>query len=272
MSFWRNGSNSLINFTADDGPRYAGEHAAAPAAADGRLKVISWNIKFAARIGAALEELRRVPALQEADLILLQEMDDEGVARMARQLNYNYVYYPASIHNRTGRPFGNAVLSSWPIRQSCKLLLPHASPTNGQRRIAVGAVLQVGQQRLAAYSVHTETPVLSHARRAEQIAELRDRVRLVPADHVIVGGDFNTFSPRSARMLRETMAGAGLAPVFDGHRGTRRPATIRTPLATLASFKLDHLFVRGARPLASGVWPNTAASDHYPLWATLEVG
>ena len=265
MSFWRNYRNGLVNFTGRNSPRYTGAHAPVPALANHRrFKVISWNIKFAARINNALEEFQRVPALQDADLILLQEMDDEGVARIARRLNYNYVYYPASIHNRTGRPFGNAILASWPIEESFKLLLPHASPTNGQRRIAAGAVLRVGQQRLAAYSVHTETPVLSHARRAEQIAELSRRVRRAMAECVIVGGDFNTFSPRSTRTLRATMTSAGLAPVFDG-----RPPTVRTPLA---SFKLDHLFIRGARPLTSGIWPGTSASDHYPLWVMLEIG
>ncbi|HDZ59187.1 MAG TPA: endonuclease/exonuclease/phosphatase family protein, partial [Actinobacteria bacterium] len=113
------------NFCKPDGPRYEGSYAGGSARFSGELNVVSWNIKFAREIDTAIAELNETDQLRNADIMLLQEMDDEGVDAIARSLGLNYVYFPASVHCRTGKKFGNAVLARWEISGSAKLLLPH---------------------------------------------------------------------------------------------------------------------------------------------------
>ncbi|MFN2182685.1 MAG: endonuclease/exonuclease/phosphatase family protein [Anaerolineae bacterium] len=259
IAFWFH-RRSLVNFVEAPGPRFTGTYAPAERANTGELTIVSWNIRFGENVDAAIKELRSVENLQDADLLLLQEMDQEGVDQIGRALGYNYVYYPASIHTN-GRLFGNAVLSKWPIKESMKIVLPHASPTNQQRRIAVRAIVTVAGSEITAYSVHTETAVLSSAKRDEQVEHLSREIGLDGHECVIVGGDFNTISASSIRTLTERMKVLDLAPVTD----QPQPTTKRGFLG----FTLDHLFVRDLTPKEVGVWPETVASDHFPLWAVV---
>lgn len=126
-----------VNLLNPTSPRFEGAFAPPPTAHTDvpvtRVRVVSFNIKFADRIDAAIEVLRSDP-LAEADIISLQEMDESGTERIARALQLNYVYYPGSIHPARHRYFGPAVLSRWPIEESWKLILPHEAPTRRQRR------------------------------------------------------------------------------------------------------------------------------------------
>lgn len=259
-TFWLYRRSLLVNFTDPEGPRYSGDHGPQEWPFEGQFRVVTWNIRFGEEIDTAIEELRRVEALRDADVLLLQEMDELGVEQIAKALRYNYVYYPASIH-RHGRAFGNAVLSKWPIQESAKIILPHASPTNEQRRIAVSALLTVGDEQIVAYSVHTETPVLSGAKRDEQVVSLGQAIAEEENACIVVGGDFNTIAPGSVQALTEQMRAIGLSPATDDPQPTARRAFL--------AFTLDHIFVRGLTPLATGTWPETAASDHFPVWAVL---
>lgn len=252
---------SLVNFVGTAGPRFTGRFGPEDPTFDGQLKVVSWNIRFGEKVDAAIEELRSVDKLADADVLLLQELDETGVEQIARALHYNYVYYPASIH-RHGRSFGNAVLSIWPIRESVKIVLPHASPINQQRRIAVGARLIIDEREMMVYSVHTETPVLSGAKRDEQLDHLGQEIAADGQACAIVGGDFNTFSSGSVRALTERMDVLGLLPVTSSTQPTASKAYLR--------FTLDHLFVKGLDPQEAGVSPETTASDHFPIWAVVE--
>ena len=81
--------------------------------------------------------------------------------------------------------------------------------------------------------------------------------------YIIIGGDFNTLTEHSAEILLARFeqadleyASAGAAPTFtvDG-----------------LAFTSDHIFTRGMTVLASGVWPHTNASDHFPVWVQLAI-
>jgi endonuclease/exonuclease/phosphatase family metal-dependent hydrolase len=255
-------SRSIENFQNPEGPSFSGNYAGEQPDFDDQLAVVTWNIKFAEEVEEAIEEWDVNSDLARADIVLLQEMDEAGVELMARQLGYNYVYYPASIHDRHDRTFGNAILSKWPILESAKILLPHQSPSNEQRRIAVRAVIQVGEREVLAYSLHTETLVLSARKRGEQIDALVKDIEDQPQNHVVVGGDFNTFTQSSIDDLESTMAEAGLERISAGTGAT---------VLSLGDFgfTLDHLFAKNMTLLEGGVWPGTSASDHAPVWAVL---
>jgi endonuclease/exonuclease/phosphatase family metal-dependent hydrolase len=249
-------ATNLLSLT---GPRFEGRYAPRPFPAtspDSSLRVVTFNIRFALEIERAIEVLRD-DSLRGADILTLQEMDEAGVDRIARALGCDYAFYPAVIHPTSGRYFGPAVLSRWPIERSWKVLLPHAGWTRGQRRTATAAVLRVRGIRVLAYAVHLETPV--------QIsdAERRDQARAVLADAedwrgpVVIAGDFNS-------------EGIGLLLAREGYEWLTKWVG-----PSVAWFSWDHVFVRGlapARPRSAGVVREVrGASDHHPVWAVAAI-
>jgi endonuclease/exonuclease/phosphatase family metal-dependent hydrolase len=239
------------------GPRFAADYAPGldSTPATGALRVVSFNIRFAQEIARATEILRR-PPLAGADLIALQEMDDQGVDRIARSLHLDYVYYPATVHPTTGKLFGPAILSRWPIERSWKVILPHPSRTRGQRRTATAAVLRVRGVPVLAYAVHLETPVQITPKEREDQARTIVRDAASFPGPVVIAGDFNgeeiglTLRRSGYRWLTE-----GVGP-------------------TVSFFSWDHIFVRGFPAARSGrsagvVRRIDGASDHRPVWAVL---
>jgi endonuclease/exonuclease/phosphatase family metal-dependent hydrolase len=245
-------ATNLLSLT---GPRFEGRYAPHPppaASPESPIRFVTFNIRFAREIDRAIEVLRD-DSLRGADVLALQEMDETGAERIARTLGYDYAFYPAVIHPTSGRYFGPAVLSRWPIERSWKVVLPHAGWTRGQRRTATAAVLRVRSTRVLAYAVHLETPVqLSEAERRDQaLAVLTDAADW--RGPVVIAGDFNS-------------EGIGLLLARHGYVWlTRRVGP------TVAWFSWDHVFVRGlapARPRSAGVVRDVrGASDHHPVWA-----
>ncbi len=256
-------SRARCNFCDVDSPRFAADHAGYPPKFKGEITVVSWNIKFCLKVDTAIAELREVPALHGADILLLQEMDEQGVDAIGSELAYNYIYYPATVHTRTGRNFGNAVLSKWPITCSRKLQLPHRSPRTGEMRIATRAHLDIAGRDLLAYSVHTETFALSSAKRREQFQALAEDIACESHERVLVGGDFNTIRGKDIASLEELFAGLGMKRVSTGAEPTIRAAMI--------GFSFDHIFTRGLTNIEKDVWKGTRASDHFPVWQRLSL-
>lgn len=253
------GCAPMSNLLDPTSPRFEGHYArsspaARPAAAP--LRIVTFNIKFAREIDRAVAVLES-DSLRDADIVMLQEMDERGVDRIARALALNYAYYPASVHPGTGRYFGPAVLSRWPIERSWKLLLPHEGWGRRQRRTATAALVRANGVRVLAYAVHLETPIrLSEAGRRDQArAVMRDARR--HAGPVVIAGDFNS---------------QAIGPVFEaaGYRwATRRVGP------SVSVFAWDHIFARGVLPAAgrAGVVREVrGASDHRPVWAVLTPG
>ena len=250
----------VINYPDSDRPLFSGQYSDGPPDTNGVIKVVTWNIAFAKEVEQAIEEFRVNEELQGAGIILLQEMDEAGTEAIARELNYDYVYYPASIHSRHDRNFGNAVLSKWPILDSEKIILPHQNPTNEQIRIAVRALLSVEGHEVPVYSVHTETFWLGSQGRNDQFAYLADRYG-PDNEFVIAGGDFNTVTPASRASLDERLRQVDMARVSEGAGETKSIGTV--------GFTLDHIYARGLYPLATGVVDEAEASDHKPVWVDL---
>ena len=248
------------NYLDPNGPKFTGQYAPNPPVFKDTLRVVTFNIKYSEKVGRAIQELRTLPDLRNADLLLLQEMDEQGVDQIARALGYNYVYYPATRHPRTGRNFGNAVLSKWPIRTSRKVLLPHAVMGLKTRRIAVYATVRVEGQDLLVGSIHTATIWLPYDQRMAQVdSALRSLPQ--PVSLAVIGGDFNTLELKSLRDVERLFTRHGLT-LATRHVG---PTARLGPIAR----KLDHVFVTGFEVLAAGVVWHSRASDHVPVWVVL---
>jgi len=259
-------NRSVTNYTNPNGPKFEGDYAPEQPPFDGMLKAVTWNIAFAEDIDQAIVTLQDTEELQGADILMLQEMDEAGTEKIAQALGYNYVYYPASLHSHHGKNFGNAVLSRWPIVDSAKIILPHKNPSNGQIRIAAKATVDVDGQLIPVYSVHTETFWLGPEQRKDQIETLAQEAALAlaeEADYAVIGGDFNTLTPDSTAALTSILEEAGLEWISRGVGETVDKAGVGAIL--------DHIFAINMPPLSSGVYTETSASDHYPVWAILNL-
>ena len=245
---------AYASHTSVEDSAVSGHLAGSRDSAASRIKVVSFNIKLADRIGPAIEVLRQAP-LADADVISLQEMDEAGVEQIAHALRLNYIYYPGAIHPTRHRYFGPAILTRWPITDTEKLILPHEAWGRRQRRNATAATIDVRGSCVRVYAVHLETQLKASPRqREEQIDVVLADAATVPCPAVIAG-DFNS---------------KGI-----GHYLERKGFAWPTEKVgkTITVFSWDHIFARGLglppAPVAGKVRDVAGASDHLPVWASL---
>ena len=243
------------NYDNPDGPRYAGGMAvgSSPGYKNATaLRIVSFNIEYALRVDSAIAVLAGDPALDNADVILLQEMDEKGTRRVADTLGMSYVYYPSVYRFKTRRDLGNAILSRWPIVEDRKIVLPHLSRLVNSQRAATAATIRVGKAPVRVYSLHLGTMAgLSPAARRDQLQAVLDDARQYP--RVVIGGDLN--DPGIGRIARD------MGYTWPTQRG---PSTTRVG-------RLDHILFKGFRSpesaAAGTVLDVRGASDHLPVWA-----
>ena len=237
-------------------PVYSGGTPSVPRAASaGTLRVVTFNLKWGREIDRAADLLRRPGPLRDADLVVLQEMDEVGTARLARALGMRYVYVPSAVHPVAKQDFGVALLSPWPLEEPQKLLLPHRNRFRKLRRAVAVATLRSPLGPVRVYGIHLESPTGARGR------VRRDQAKVVLADAagfpgpVIAAGDFN------GRDGPAEMAGAGFFWASETVKNTAGP------------FDFDHVLARGlcaAGPSASAAADDAnGASDHDPVWAVL---
>lgn len=249
------GCGTAFNYPSPIGPRYAGGPAGGESGAASRalgvVTVVTFNIQFGRHVDRAIELLRSAASLRDADILTLQELDAPGTERIAHALGMFYVYYAGAVHPLTGRDFGTAVLSRWPIVADRKVILPHFGRFRGTQRVATAATILVGDDSVRVYSVHLSTQ-----------AELdptsrRDQARAVLGDaaafrQVIVAGDLNGYG-----IGEEFLACGFLWPTEDDPD-------------THLVFNWDHIFLKGLAPRDSAgtgvVDDDLGASDHRPVW------
>ena len=241
---------------------HQGTHGGAPSDDERAvLQVVTWNIQFGIEVAAAADALVQSDELRAADIVLLQEMDERGTETIARTVRMNHVFASSGIHPRTGRHFGNAVLSRFPLSDPVVVRLSHRSALQGQDRVAVRATVSIGSIDVDACSVHTEVPSLSPPKRRRQFEEVAEATERWAPHRLIIGGDFNTLTRRGATLVTETMRRIGAAHVSAGAGTTLRRGG--------REFTLDHVYARGVTPLERGVVRGVFASDHRPLWVRL---
>ena len=249
-----------VNYPSPHGPRYVGgvvpdaRPANAADSAPRLLRLVTFNIRHAVEIDSAIAVLRLTPALQGADVVALQEVDAPATERIARSLGMAYVYYPATLHPKYRRDFGNAILTRWPIVADHKLVLPHPGRFRRTVRTATAATITVDGEPIRVYSTHLGTPAEIGPRAK------RNQIRGVMTDaagyaRVIILGDMNSHG------LGKTMRAGGY-----------RWPTERNP-RTFRFGNWDHVFLKGitlAHDGATGVVPDVRrASDHRPVWAVV---
>ena len=205
-------------------------------------------------------------AAVEPDIVALQEvvgaspLSPGHAEELGALLGMGWVLAPTR-HLR-GRPFGNAVLSRFPIRHHMQYDLTWKTcEPRGCQRVDIA----IGQGTLHLYNVHLGTAFLERRHQAERLGDIvHDRRVGVPK---IVLGDFNEWT----RGLVSQVLSTRLQGV-DIRRHLKRK---RTYPGVFPVLHLDHIYYEGAVDVTSVELPRTRrsliASDHLPLVAELQV-
>ena len=221
------------------------------------MRIVSWNIELGHDIERAADEILGHVELRDAHVVLVQEMSPQSAATLAERLGMDYLFEAADTHPQTHQPFGNAIMSRWPLQDPQHLLLPHVARVGGQPRSVLLATTTIDGTVLRVGSPHLETVLLSPRRRRLQLDELAKSLQQTSTP-LVLGGDFNTASRRSLRAFEAILASANLTRLSpldsETFRRFRRP------------FVLDHFFGLGVRPTVGGVVPTGLVSDHGPIW------
>lgn len=251
-----------------DKPLVVGDHRRPAGAASGpatrsAFRLVCWNIEDGLDIDGTIAGLTGHPNLANADVVCLQEMDPEGVERIARELGLGYLYIQSSQDDRTGRGFGNAILSPWPLDDHVVVPLPNVAKAYGRPRAAVGATVTKTRPAgeavsVSVWSVHAEIPPLSLSRRVAQFTAVAARAISPNPDHLLLAGDFNTTTSTAVVAIDQLYA------MFDLERLTEPAGPSLRRAGRL--FHLDHIFGRGLDVQGVGVERTVIASDHWPLW------
>lgn len=244
------------------------------------MRLVSWNIHGAVGRGGKRDLRRIADVLQQlsVDVAALQEVGDpqnraaarqaeregraidagDDAAELARLLGFTVAFGPNLVV--AGRPYGNAVVSRWPISraQNYDLSVPGHEPRGCLRT----DLSLPGGASLHLFNLHLGLSGGERRRQAGLLLSadlLRDTALTAP---LVVCGDFNVWMPGPVtRLLRSELTDAAHAA------GPTWPS--RLPLLRLDRAYIDAgVSVRGCgvcrEPLAR------EASDHLPLWMDLE--
>lgn len=239
------------------------------------VKIVSYNIRW--RSGEDLKELTKLlredPEIGSAAILGLQEVDRKkkrsshsNVARiMADELGMHYAWAaPPTADSDDEEETGVAILSIYPLSDVKRFVLPHEGP-NRRRRAAIGATVEVGDQKWRVYSIHAETR-LSLDKKMEQYKALLDDLARYPSDMpAVVMGDFNTWEASADRKTIKLFSDAGLRTPF-GSQKTFRRRIVLVPI----EFRLDWVWLRGLDAASYGIDRKVDISDHWPLWANVK--
>lgn len=242
---------------------------------------VAANIRNAAR---AFSEGRLLPTV---DVLALQEADKEtkraGRQHVARELSealgMNWVHVPAGIP-RGQKPktrqwwldfeepielydtgdTGVALLSRLPLSDVKRLDLPWQE-CPWRPRLAMAATVSVGAKRLRMLNAHVDP----HAAVGGQLAQLESLVAEAATDSgpTLILGDFNTLSKKKVAETRNFLTSHGYSTPFPSGTPTWRGAGIR--------LHADWIFYRGVRIVRWGVARPLSVSDHWPIWAEVDL-
>lgn len=237
------------------------------------FRVMSWNVHGLRGADGRADPERIAAVIAEArpDVAGLQEVGApvpaggaEHAAAVLAGLTGLHVAFGATFRHARGFPYGNAILSRHRLHatRTYDLSVPGREP-----RGCVRADVELGAMRLHVFAAHLG---LHWRERRKQAAALlsADILRDAALAHpLVLVGDFNAFSLRSAvpRWLRRELTDAALAA---GSLAPTFPA--RFPL-----LRLDHAYVGPGLRVVDCVVHRSAlarrASDHLPLLVDLEL-
>jgi endonuclease/exonuclease/phosphatase family metal-dependent hydrolase len=216
------------------------------------------------------------PSRHVGRMLVAQMGNQEDIVETARELGMNLRYAPSMRNGAQLSDRGNAILSTLPLSDSEALELPLVL----QRRVAVAAVVRLGNRRLRVMSAHLDPRgppghrwlgAAGRAAQAEALAASLDE------NTVILGADLNLGRgryERAWRVLRDAGFSFGIPPATPAWRHTFHALPrlvldyllVRDPGGTVQRAQVHRLdeHPRDRGPLVFG-------SDHHPLLARIDL-
>lgn len=248
---------------------------------NGRPEHVANLISGAARAFTENKLLPRVDvlALQEADKGTLRTGGHHVAKELAEQLGMQWEHAPAGIprgvvpvkrqwwldfeepidlHDEGDT--GVALLSRLPLSDVTRIDLPwHECPW--RPRLAMAATISVGPHQIRLFNAHVDP----HAAIGGQLAQLEVIAAQAEAATVptIVLGDFNTLSKQKCIDTRSFLEARGYTTPIPTGTATWRGGGLR--------MHADWIFTRGVKIERWGVARPLNVSDHWPIWAEIEL-
>jgi len=248
-----------------------------PAKSTAQIKVISYNIRWRGGddLRKLIELLKHDREIGGAAIIGLQEVDrnkkrtehKNTVKLIAETLGCHYAWTaPPATKAGQEEETGVAILSSYPLADIHRIILPHEGP-GGRRRVALGATVALSDGRIRVYSVHSENRI-SVARKMDQTKAVLKDLGQYPRDMpAIILGDLNTWEPDAVDKTSRLFPAESFSTPFDDDRATFSRRILLIPI----KLKLDWIWLRGLEATSHGIEEKIDLSDHWPLWVVVKM-
>ena len=246
-----------------------------------RTNTVSDNLQKAAK---AFTEGKLLPLV---DILAVQEAD-KGTVRagavhvacdLARAMHMSWVHAPAGIP-RGVKPVqrewwldfeepiqlfdegdtGVSLISRYPLTSVTRLDLPWTKCL-WRPRLAVAATIRVRDTAVRIVNVHVDPHAASNGQ-LEQLEVIAQHAAESKGPAVILG-DFNTLSKKKCSDTRQFLESRGYTTPFRTGTATWRGAGLR--------LHADWIFTRDVTVSSWGVARPLSASDHWPIWAEVQV-
>jgi endonuclease/exonuclease/phosphatase family metal-dependent hydrolase len=202
-------------------------------------------------------------SLQEVDRAKKRTGNVNNARALAESLGLYYAWAapPAAADDKSAdEETGVEILSSFPLKEVTRIVLPHTGP-GGRSRVALGATVNVGDAEVRVYSVHSETRI-PVSQKMDQLRAVIDDLQRFPKAHVIVMGDFNTWEALAVESTRKLFTASGFTTPFSDEDKT----FLRSIPLLKIKLKLDWIWLRGLAAESYGIDRTLTVSDHFPLW------
>jgi endonuclease/exonuclease/phosphatase family metal-dependent hydrolase len=234
------------------------------------MRIVTYNIHKARGMDGRISIKRIAEVLKalQADIIALQEVfavsDSHAgqVETLAYDLGLHAVF--GCTRHHLGRPYGNAILTRWPILASCEMDISRA---HRERRGCIRADLKTPRGVLHVFNIHMGTSYFERRHQVRSLLSSRQIDENLIGPRVLVG-DFNEWiKGLTTRLLSDKFESLNLAL----HVRKRRSYPGLLPLVHLDHIYFERpLHVRKAELIRTRL--SRIASDHLPLVATFGWG
>jgi endonuclease/exonuclease/phosphatase family metal-dependent hydrolase len=236
-----------------------------------RFRFVTYNIRkgkgASGRRDGSVGHLSEALASHRPDVMLCQEVfhGHEHHLHQSRELSRVLglqPYYEPNRRRRHGH-HGNATFTHYPVEE----MRNHDITTNPiERRGVLYLKVSLDGRPLHVFNAHLG---LNQPQRLRQIRRIGEIIASTcgNGEPVVLAGDFNDWT---RRIDREVIERLGFVNAF-GHLKGRETLTwhVRRPVFNLDRVYLRHLKVARAERLSGEPW--NELSDHFPLWAELEL-
>lgn len=246
------------------------------------INVGSWNILvYGSRDFKGIASLIRennidIIGIQEAAVYHDKEMPVNSAEEIAKELNYNFVFFP-SVDARPRKPWilGNAILSRFPIIESSSYPLnlenkKYDGTSQKEQRTVISSKIQIDNKTLSFFTTHLQFSVGLNTTevRLKQVKNLLTFLARHSGNPAVLTGDFNaTPENEEIKIIEKKLQRLGSnEPTWTVKSGDFHGWKVDT-----LSYRIDNIFVSKDIHTKNCEVLKSDLSDHLPIKATLNI-